>query len=831
MLMLLRTLLGHYRRHPVQALFLLTGIVVANVLLVGTLLINAQARASYDQGENLLRAGPQGQVRHRDPNRSFDERVYLQLRRQGFDMLAPVLRRVVRTDAGEPLELIGIDLFAMPRPEKSEPGDRRTEAGERDPGFADFSYPPFQLWAAPARIEQLGLAEGQRPGLAAGGRLPPLTAIPGQELGHRLLIDIGALQMLTDSRGELSSMLVFQTPAERLAQLREALPADLGYFAAEEAPDPAELTRSFHLNLAAMGLLTFVVGIFLTYNAIAFSYTDRRELIRKLQLAGATRRELSGALLTELAFFLLLGAALGWWLGGQLAAWLLPGVGRTLAQLYGVYIAYPDGLVGSGFLLPLLMTLIAATLCVLFPLREALNTPLLERWQAGWERRAVAQRDRALLIAGVLLLAVASGVGWSAQSLWMALAGMAGLLIGAVLCLPSVLRLLLAALERLVPRHRPRLAWLIADSRWLLGPAALALMALTLALVANSGLNTMIGSFRQATDDWLDQRLAAQLYLRGDLPLTGLEAWLAGADPRLRPVERYRTNVERQAPAGGRVAVEVVSLQEGELFLGSVTLIEAVPGARERFADAAGLYVSERAWRLEGWRPGDTVPLCENGAAVPVLGVYHDYGNPQPQWMASQALFRQCWPDLGPAGRALYGPADADWNAIGIGLRERFGLEADQMIDQAELKAAGMAVFDRTFTVTQALNTLTLLVAGIGIFCAVSAIHHHRVGHQALLATLGMTRRERGGLLLLQWGLLGLLCMLLVWPFGTILAYYLAAVVTPVAFGWSFPLRLEWPHYLVLATLASACLVLAVLLPSLRLLRTSPAAMLREQTV
>ena len=46
MLMLLRTLLSHYRRHPVQALFLLTGITLANVLLVGTLLINAQARAS-----------------------------------------------------------------------------------------------------------------------------------------------------------------------------------------------------------------------------------------------------------------------------------------------------------------------------------------------------------------------------------------------------------------------------------------------------------------------------------------------------------------------------------------------------------------------------------------------------------------------------------------------------------------------------------------------------------------------------------------------------------------------------------------------------------------
>jgi putative ABC transport system permease protein len=52
------TLLTHYRQHPVQALFLLTGIIIANVLLAGTLLINAQARSSYSQGEQYLSATP-----------------------------------------------------------------------------------------------------------------------------------------------------------------------------------------------------------------------------------------------------------------------------------------------------------------------------------------------------------------------------------------------------------------------------------------------------------------------------------------------------------------------------------------------------------------------------------------------------------------------------------------------------------------------------------------------------------------------------------------------------------------------------------------------------
>jgi putative ABC transport system permease protein len=843
---LLRALLSHYRRHPVQAVFLLTGIVVANVLLVGTLLINAQARASYERGETLLRARPVGEVRPRDGSRPIDEREYLRLRLQGFDMLVPALRQVVQAGNGERLELLGIDLFAMPRSGGRARGEADSGRGQTSSGFAGFAFPPWQLWAAPGRMEQLGWREGERPQLASGTVLPPVVAMPGADLGHRLLLDIGALQALTGSAGQLSSLLVFAAPDDRVAALRAALPAGLELVAGAEAPDPAELTRSFHLNLAAMGLLAFVVGVFLTYNALAFSYTDRRELLRKVQLSGVTPPELARAMLLELAVFLGAGSLLGGWLGGQLAAWLLPGVGRTLAQLYGVYIAYPDGLVlgglvPGGFLLPLLMTAVAAGLCVLFPLREALAMPLLQRWQAGWQLQAVARRDRLLLAVGGVLLLAATATALAATSLRWALGGMACLLIGAVLCLPMVLRLLLGVLRRCVPPRHARLSWLLADSRWLLGPASLALMALTLALVANSGLNAMIGSFRQATDDWLQQRLAAQLYLRGETELAGagwaeLEHWLAQRDPRLQAVERYRIELSRPAAEGataqGRhVPVEVVSLQQGERFLDSVRLLRAEPDAAPRFARGEGVYVSERAWRVDGWRPGAALAVCGGRAELPVLGVYHDYGNPRSQWMVSHDLFRQCWPEQGPSGRGIYGPEELDWAELRLALRERFGLSDEQVVDQAEVKATGMAVFERTFTVTRALNALTLLVAGIGIFCAISAIHHHRVGQQAVLASLGVTRRERGALLLLQWGLLGLLCMVLVWPFGAALAAYLTWVVTPVAFGWSFPLRLQWVHHLALAAVTVAALAAAVILPSLRLLRTSPAALLREQAL
>lgn len=827
--MILRTLLSHYRRHPVQGLFLLAGIVIANVLLSGTLLINAQARASYDAGEQLLQAGPVARIFNRNRQLPMDERDYIRLRLQGFDMIAPVLQRTVRTDGGAALELLGVDLFAMTRARR-ENGAELTDASGNG-RFSGFAFEPWQLWAAPARLEQLGWPEGTTARLESGQILPPAVAMPDSQLGHRMLIDIGALQLLASAQGALSWAAVFPAPAERLDALRAALPDHLEYADNTSTPDPAELTRSFHLNLAAMGLLAFVVGVFLIYNALAFSYTDRRDLIRRLRLAGVDRAQLQRSLLVELALFLAAGSLAGVWLGAQLAGGLLPGVGRTLAQLYDVYISYPDALAPGGLWLPLGMTLLSAMLCVLLPLREALDAPLLERWQGRWQQHTVMRRDRRMVLAAAAFLALSLVMTLAGNALWHALAGMASLLLGAAMLLPLALRLMLGGLGRLVPPRNARLSWLVADSRWLLGPASLALMAMTLALVANSGLNTMISSFRAATADWLDQRLAADLFLRTESEPREVQALLDEHWPGLNVSERYRTTFSTRNAEGRPTRIEAVSLQAGERYRGSVHLLAASSDAAQRFERGEGVYISERSWRLDGWHPGMEVILCERREALPVLGVYHDYGNPLSQWLLSRELFRSCWPAQSPVSLAVSGPPGTPWDRVRQTLADALELPEDRLIDQVELKAVGLGVFDRTFTVTQALNALTLLVAGIGIFCAVSAIHHHRVGQQALLAALGVSRRQRGLMLLTQWGLLGVLCMIMVWPFGTLLAAYLAGVVTPIAFGWSFPLQVDWAHYFELLLWACGSLVLAVLLPSLRLLRASPAVLLRERAL
>jgi putative ABC transport system permease protein len=834
--MIFKTLLSHYRTHPVQALFLVTGIAIANVLLVGTLLINAQARASYGREAADERSTPIAFIAAANGARHIDEIDYFSLRRQGFDQLAPVMYWFVRSapEGGPSLELTGIDIFAMPR---GGSGSKRTSASGYDateasstsgpPGVTEFISPPFQLLGSPSRLSQLGLSEGEVLELPSGQSLPPVAATNSLGLGHRMLIDIGALQAISGQPGLLSGIIVFGDGSRSLEELERVLPAHLELVNDTATADPVELTSSFHLNLAAMGFLAFIVGVFLTFNAISFSYTDRQELIRKLKLCGVSRRQLTAALIAELLLFALIGLTLGYVLGVHLALWLIPGVGQTLAQLYGVYIAYPGyfgNLAGSGVVIPVVMTLLACALCAWFPMRATLVAPAVRNQAADWQMQANRSRDRFLLGAGLVLVTLCFLLALNAQSLDVALACMACLLLGAAMCLPAGIRFMLGFISRRVPPHRAQLQWLIADSRWLLGPVSLALMAMTLALVSNSGLNTMINSFRQATDDWLQQRLVAQLYLNTNRHLGNVQDWLDTHAPGAQFVDRFQRSITVQTPNRKFAELEVTSLPDASAFRDSLVFISSVPEAVELVESGRGVYLSERAAIIDHWAHGDLIGVCPTGPSFQVAGFYRNYGNPHTQGIISESRFRACWPGQPVSGHAITGPESYDWQEIRDRLASDFGLQGRQLVNPEEIRSIGLSVFDRTFSVTHALDMLTLLVAGIGIFCSVSAIHHHRRRQQALLACLGVRASERALLLLTQWGLLGVLCTLVVWPFGAALAWILSHVVTPVAFGWSFPVQLHWQHYPRLLLLACACLMLAGLLPAL------PGELLKEST-
>ena len=108
---ILATLLGHWRRHPMNFATLVIGLAIATALWSGVQALNSQARQSYDRAAAVFgNAGARSIVSARGA--LFSQDHFLALRRAGFKV-SPVLEGTVRI-GGKAFRLIGIEPLTIP---------------------------------------------------------------------------------------------------------------------------------------------------------------------------------------------------------------------------------------------------------------------------------------------------------------------------------------------------------------------------------------------------------------------------------------------------------------------------------------------------------------------------------------------------------------------------------------------------------------------------------------------------------------------------------------------------------------------------------------------
>jgi putative ABC transport system permease protein len=366
----------------------------------------------------------------------------------------------------------------------------------------------------------------------------------------------------------------------------------------------------------------------------------------------------------------------------------------------------------------------------------------------------------------------------------------------------------------------PVAQWVWADMRAQLPGISLALMALLLALAANIGVGTMVGSFRATFTGWLDQRLAAELYVTAESAEQARDvvAFLGERSDAALPILAVEAELEG-APG------ELFGLLEHPTFRLNWPMLDAAPDVWDRLAAGEGTLVNEQLARREDLWVGDVADLGAGGAR-PVLGVYSDYGNPRGQAILGLATFDALFPEVERRAYAFrVDPAAAP--ALAAEVAERFGLPPDRAVDQASVKAFSLRVFENTFAVTAALNVLTLGVAAFALWAGLTTLAAMRLPQVAPVWALGLTRRRLALLDLARALLLAAFTAILAVPVGLLLAWALLAVVNVEAFGWRLPLRvapLDWARLSAFALLAAA---LAALLPALRLWRLPPSEMVK----
>jgi len=289
-------------------------------------------------------------------------------------------------------------------------------------------------------------------------------------------------------------------------------------------------------------------------------------------------------------------------------------------------------------------------------------------------------------------------------------------------------------------------------------------------------------------------------------------------------------------------AVRVTSAL-GEINLGATDARRARSASLYRFAEGD----AAETWRLV--EEGAVVisepflnrhDLPERGAEVaivtdrgerrfPVAGVFYDYSTEEGTVLMSRAVYERYWDDAGVTSVAAWADPGVDAVALAERVREALAGRALAVAANRTLRRQALAVFDRTFAVTQALRLLAVVVAFIGVWSALMALQVERTRELATLRAVGMTPGQLSGLTLAETGLMGLSAGLLSLPTGILLAVSLTHGIDVRSFGWIIRLELP-PGILAQAVLVSvAAALLAAAYPLRRLQRLPLASALRQE--
>jgi putative ABC transport system permease protein len=825
--------LRFYLRHPWQLGLAIAGISLGVGVYVGVSVANDSAARAFDVAAARVR----GDVTHRllSIDGSLDESIYRELvLRDGALKASPIIEGEVGI-AGRPdlrVPLIGFDSIQQGRLR----GVQSMSAARED--FTRLIAEPGAVLLPDALARELGADSDTWLNLAVGDRdvvVRVIGVVPngGADVQTEppILADIATAQEVLGTLGAISRIDLDLTESQARA-VGDATPQNT-LLVPTEAQRSAfgELTAAFRTNLTALGLLALVVGMFLIYGTMAFAILQRTQTLGILRSLGVSRVEILRTVLSEAAAIAVVATTLGLVFGHFLAIGLVDLVLQTVGDLsFGAAVAAVEPtpwLYVQGAALGIGATLAAAAKPALDAARTA---PAAALRRAVLERRAQVAARRAACAALPLLAASGLLLALGPSALYVAFAGLFGVLAAGALLTPFATVLLMSALDRALARRLGVSVTLaVRGVSASLSRTGVATAALAIAVATVNGVGLMISSFRTSLDDWLDTTLTADIYVSAGAEATLLSNLVdSGALAAIPGVEGLTlTRTEVVPTTRGDVAIRAV--QPGSRGWGLELVAGDADDAFAALAEGRGVLASERLLFARDLGVGDEleVPAPAGLERLQIAGAFRDFNTGEPSIVMTLQRYRAVWRDYELSGVGLDLTADGDTAAVETAVRALVG-NAGRVRSSASLEQLSLAVFDRTFQVTDVLRVLAGIVAFLGILSALLAIELERARELSVLRTLGFTPGGLATTLITQTGLLGLAAGLAAIPIGTGLALLLVHVINRRSFGWSMEFTLT-PEALVSGvSLAVVAALLAGLYPAWRASRIELGAALRE---
>jgi putative ABC transport system permease protein len=801
-------LLGEWRAHPLRALVALLAIAIGVALGFGIHLVNSAALNEFSAAARALSGNADLQARAKSV--VFDEALYPQLATMPEVVTASPVLELELTVPGQrsALPLLGIDSFAaasiapdligVPAP------DRPFDALMDDTVFLS---PAAMNWLQLKTGDTLRVMLGTKAiSLRVAGSL--LSARAGQRLA---VMDIGAAQWRFDRLGQLSRIdLKLETGVNRALFRRQLDKRFADVMVINESDDrdqrTSTMSRAYRVNLNVLALVALFTGAFLVFSTQALSVLRRRPQFALLRTLGVTRSQLIAQVLIEGSLLGVFGAALGIALGYTLASAALSLFGGDLGGGY-----FPGVQPTVSFSLPAALLFFTAGAGVallgsLAPALEASRAKPAAALKAGSEDLALAP----LSTPWPSLLAIALGIGFTQ------LPAVGGLPVFGYLAIV----LLLVGSIALMPRAAGWLfGWLARRWRGVTGSLALTRLANApnQAAIALGGvlasfslmvaMAIMVSSFRVSVDDWLQQLLSADLYVRvagghESARLSPTEQQAVASLPAVGRAERTRWQQFVLDPSKPNVALIARSINSDDPE-------RALPMVGASLTNVARpVWISEAMVDLYGWQLGQQVslPLAGKQIFFTVAGIWRDYARQTGAVQIRLSDYRQLTGDDDVNDLSLWLQPDRRMDELRAQLKALPFAAALEFAEPGEIRAISLTIFDRSFAITYLLEGVAILIGLFGVAATFSAQVLSRAKEFGMLRHVGITRRQILVLLAGEGALLAALAIAAGFLLGYGISLILVHVVNPQSFHWTMQMHLPWG---LLATVALTLLVSA----------------------
>ena len=808
-------LIGEWRAHPVRALVAILAIALGVALGFGIHLINSAAFNEFSAAARSLSGSADLQARAIAG--SMDERLYPTLANLAeIESASPVLELDLPVPGHRgALKLLGIDSFAAAAitpdllgvPDNDRPFDMLMHD-------AVFLSPAAMQWLEVKRGDTIKVLSGTREvKLRVAGSL--LQARAGQKLA---VMDIAGAQWQLDRVGQLSRIDLKLVAGVDRAEFRKKLQVQFASsLVITETDDQdkrsATLSRAYRVNLNVLALVALFTGAFLVFSTQALSVLRRRPQLALLRTLGVTRDQLVKQILVEGTTLGVLGSLLGLGLGFALASAALSLLGGDLGGGYfpgvqpNVHFSLAAAAVffiaGAG----------VALLGSIAPAMEAARAQPAAALKAGSEDLALAPLSAPwpALIALVLGAVCTQLPPLSGLPIFGYLA-IVLLLVGSIALMPRSAAWLFS---RLAARWRG-VGGSLALTRLANAPnqAAIALGGVLASFSLMVAMAIMVSSFRVSVDDWLQQLLSADIYVRvagghESARLTQHEQEVIARLPVVGRAERTRWLYVSLDPARPNVALIARSINADDPERVLPMVGDVLKGDLLK-RDTRPVWASEAMVDLYGWRVGQRVSLPFAGKlhTFTVAGIWRDYARQTGSLQIKLSDYQQLSGDLEVSDMSLWLANDSDMAALRQQLEALPFSAALEFAEPNEIRAISLRIFDRSFAITYLLEGVAIVIGLFGVAATFSSQVLSRAKEFGMLRHLGITRRQ----ILLQLGiegaLLAALAIIAGFVVGTCISLILVFIVNPQSFHWTMQLHPPWG---LLSSVALAMLVSAAL--------------------